>query len=316
MGDDLAENYFENEDVVEDLRAGGAYDSEAEVLDAVPVEISSIVEDVVDSTKSSKKKRKIEELKKKIANKKEKIEKDGAENSSSGSNRKSHSALTAADAYNIFSTNQVLSKESGKLVAPLEERDFTGVPDTREEKFPCPIVSSIASLIPDYQNALTQSSEEIGCPLVLVICGAGHRTNRVAGSIQTNLKLPVAKLFSKHIKVTEQVEMLSAKHYPIATGNPNRLSRLVELGALDLKNTQLIVIDAAEDEKNYNVMSNKPQNADFYNFMDTTVRKILPSADARSITKIVIAASDVRFNNNQKNNHYDGKKSKASWQKK
>ena len=45
------------------------------------------------------------------------------------------------------------------------------------------------------------------------------------------LKCRVAKLFAKHLKVKQQQEML-ATFSPVAVGTPNRLAKLMDLGAL------------------------------------------------------------------------------------
>ena len=41
----------------------------------------------------------------------------------------------------------------------------------------------------------------------------------------------MAKLFAKHLKVKQQQEML-ATFSPVAVGTPNRLAKLMDLGAL------------------------------------------------------------------------------------
>ena len=74
MGDDLAVDYFQDEDNVEELRAGGAYDSgedpevtnPAVIVDDPVAVLKSGKEEEASSAKSLKKKRKFEELKKVI----------------------------------------------------------------------------------------------------------------------------------------------------------------------------------------------------------------------------------------------------------
>ena len=50
----------------------------------------------------------------------------------------------------------------------------------------------------------------------------------------SGLKCKIAKLFAKHFKVQDQIDLLSKQYFPVAVGTPNRLSKLVELGALSL----------------------------------------------------------------------------------
>lgn len=53
------------------------------------------------------------------------------------------------------------------------------------------------------------------------------------------LKCKIAKLFAKHFKVQDQVDLLSKQYFPVAVGTPNRLSKLVELGALSLSRVKV-----------------------------------------------------------------------------
>lgn len=57
--------------------------------------------------------------------------------------------------------------------------------------------------------------------------------------IHAGLKCKIAKLFAKHFKVQEQIELLSKQYFPVAVGTPNRLSKLVELGALSLSRVKV-----------------------------------------------------------------------------
>lgn len=59
----------------------------------------------------------------------------------------------------------------------------------------------------------------------------------------------VAKLFAKHFKVEEQQQVLAGQHVNIATGTPNRLCKLVDLGSLKLNRVQLVILDAGKDAK-------------------------------------------------------------------
>lgn len=54
------------------------------------------------------------------------------------------------------------------------------------------------------------------------------------------LKCKIAKLFAKHFKVQDQIDLLSKQYFPVAVGTPNRLSKLIELGALSLSRVKVI----------------------------------------------------------------------------
>ena len=59
-------------------------------------------------------------------------------------------------------------------------------------------------------------------------------------SYNTGLKCKIAKLFAKHFKVQDQIDLLSKQYFPVAVGTPNRLAKLVELGALSLSRVKVI----------------------------------------------------------------------------
>jgi hypothetical protein len=81
------------------------------------------------------------------------------------------------------------------------------------------------------------------------------------------LKCKIAKLFAKHFKVEGQVEVLSKQSFPCAVGTPNRLAKLIELGALSLSKTQIILLDEFLDEKRMNLMTMPIVRNDFYSLL-------------------------------------------------
>lgn len=59
----------------------------------------------------------------------------------------------------------------------------------------------------------------------------------------------MGKLFAKHFKVGEQQEALSKAPLAIATGTPNRMGKLADLGALRLDRLKYLLVDVALDAK-------------------------------------------------------------------
>jgi len=60
-------------------------------------------------------------------------------------------------------------------------------------------------------------------------------------------------------------------YYPIAIGTPNRLHKLVEVNALSLERTQLILVDMKQNEKNFNIITLPDTKADFYTFLSQDI---------------------------------------------
>lgn len=90
----------------------------------------------------------------------------------------------------------------------------------------------------------------------------------------------VAKLFSKHIKLEENVATLEAAaastlaHVPLAVGTPARVLALLEAGALALLRSTLVVVDVSRDVKERMVVDS-PDTGDA--FMRILGRHLAPS---------------------------------------
>lgn len=115
------------------------------------------------------------------------------------------------------------------------------------------------------KEELMRAPNEKGSPHTLVIAGAGLRSanlTRALRKFQTKESL-VAKLFAKHIKLKEAVEMVKNTRMGIGIGTPQRIMDLLDdgmleysslskcvrgltaAGALSSKHLQRIVVDAS-----------------------------------------------------------------------
>jgi hypothetical protein len=89
-------------------------------------------------------------------------------------------------------------------------------------------------------------------PMVLVLCLSARRAVQVLKDINS-FKVRAAKLFAKHMSVSQQEEMLQSTPFGIAVGTPHRMQVLCEKKALKLTHTKLVVLDAHKDAKNFTV---------------------------------------------------------------
>lgn len=122
-------------------------------------------------------------------------------------------------------------------------------------------------------------------PMVIVLTLSARRSVELLQQLSF-LKLPVAKLFAKHMSVRDQVDLLngdggggkgkkSGRCFPIGVGTPGRLLTLFrhgreangKPGALRLNHTELIVIDCHEDSKGFNVTTLKDTVPELMQFM-------------------------------------------------
>ena len=136
-------------------------------------------------------------------------------------------------------------------------------------------------------------------PMILIVTLSARRSVELMKQL-SSMKLPIAKLFAKHMSVEDQVELLrglgnsssgssggkkkgSGKCYSLAVGTPGRLLKLLkhgndgeidprfEQGALRLNHTELVVIDCHEDSKGWNVCTLKDTSTELMELMKNGV---------------------------------------------
>lgn len=108
-------------------------------------------------------------------------------------------------------------------------------------------------------------------PMVIIICVSARRAMSVLKGLAP-LKCRCAKLFSKHMSVKDQKNMLENSTYGVAAGTPNRLLKLCSEGALDLSSTELVVLDGQEIHKTMNVCTLYDTAPDLMEFIRTYVQ--------------------------------------------
>ena len=167
------------------------------------------------------------------------------------------------------------SSSSSSSAAKFTPAHFFALPSTTPQqsaKNACRFVAHIAAALPGHKKLLqSKDGDEHGAPTVLVVCASAHRAADVINSMSQLLKAKVAKLFAKHFKLEEQVEVLGKQAFKVAVGTPNRLLKLVEYGALTLGKARVVLIDEHVDEKHFTVWSMPGVKDDFYRFLDTCV---------------------------------------------
>ena len=89
-------------------------------------------------------------------------------------------------------------------------------------------------------------------PCVIIVCLSARRAVQVLKELKP-FKTRAAKLFAKHMQVSEQEQWLRDTAFPIAVGTPHRLQILAEKGALKLSQTKMVVLDAHKDSKSFTV---------------------------------------------------------------
>lgn len=97
------------------------------------------------------------------------------------------------------------------------------------------------------QKKLSHANDAKGTPHTLIIAASGLRAadlTRAIRKFQTK-ESKVAKLFAKHIKMKEAVEMCQSTRMGIGVGTPQRIADLFEGGALNVDGLERILVDAS-----------------------------------------------------------------------
>ena len=123
-------------------------------------------------------------------------------------------------------------------------------------------------------------------PMVLIVCLSARRAVAVLKEL-ASLKLRAAKLFAKHMDVSQQRTMLTQHAYGLAVGTPHRLLALCQEDepALNLNHTSLVILDSHVSPKGYTVCTLPDTAGDC---MELLRQIILPQLKKRKDLQIAI----------------------------
>lgn len=108
------------------------------------------------------------------------------------------------------------------------------------------------------------SNNQKGSPSLLILCSSATRcVELLKGLKDLSKECKPAKLFAKHIKVEEQVKALEG-YVNIAAGTPNRVKKLMDVGAFGLGRLSVVVLDMHEDAKGMTLFTVPQVKTDFW----------------------------------------------------
>lgn len=296
MGDDQGAEDFEISEVaLISEGGGGAYASEEEAAshgsdddsDGGDDEAGSPTAAAASSKEKKKEKRKAKLLEVK-AKKKRKLEEEEADADSSSP------STSVTEQLVLFGKCQPRSKEDGSRAIQLDESAFLD-PSTYNGKHAaewksCPFVMAVAAAMHSLEG-LHSRSDEMGCPRVLVLSAGALRASHTLNNMSSLLKCAHAKVWSKHFKVPAQVEALGKKVYPVAVGTPARVAKLFEIGALDARKLELVIVDTARNQKDFHLLSLPDTQQDTY----ALIEKYLLPRIKEGACRISLVAQSERF---------------------
>ena len=92
------------------------------------------------------------------------------------------------------------------------------------------------------KHVIDNNELKSGSPLVIVMASSASRCIELIKEYRTITSTRIAKLFSRHIKITEQVSFLCNNKVSIGVGTPSRILKMKEENEI-FENTKLFLID-------------------------------------------------------------------------
>ena len=122
------------------------------------------------------------------------------------------------------------------------------------------------SLESSLADTLRDAKARVGKPHAMVITRQSLRVCEIHRALSQQ-GLSSVKLFSKHMKVKQQVELLKKKPVHVVVGTPARLARLVESHALRLEELEFVLYDLSKDVKQFNLLTMPGVAQDVFKFV-------------------------------------------------
>ena len=124
--------------------------------------------------------------------------------------------------------------------------------------------------------------KEEGAPIAIIVCSGARRCQAVIKRIASSFRCHVGKLYSKHFKLHEQVSSLKSK-VALAVGTPDRITQLLDAGALSLCNLKCLLLDMSHTSKSFTMLDARfePVYSQFRDFVLQKVRPAIEKTDFR-----------------------------------
>lgn len=115
-------------------------------------------------------------------------------------------------------------------------------------------------------NASIRSKDSVhGAPVGMFVSPAATSClSMIRDCPQFRKACPIAKLFAKHMKLEEQTNLLNGNQIILAAGTPNRLCKLLEVGALKLDKLRWLVLDVRRDVKQRSLLDTGDVSKDWW----------------------------------------------------
>ncbi|CAG7873843.1 unnamed protein product [Brassica rapa] len=153
------------------------------------------------------------------------------------------------------------------------------------------------------EGEVVEGKVDPGSPAVLVVSSSALRSLELIRGLHSLTKqCPALKLFSKHLKVEEQVSLLK-KRVNIGSGTPSRIKKLIDIEALGLSRLDMIVLDMHADVKGFSLFTLPQVRDEFWDLYKTCFhQRVLEGSLRICLYGPMPAAPKLRNNKKQRQN--------------
>ncbi|KAL2323812.1 hypothetical protein Fmac_022870 [Flemingia macrophylla] len=131
------------------------------------------------------------------------------------------------------------------------------------------------------EGQLMEDKVNAGSPAVLILTSSALRCIHLLRGFRSMTKqCHAAKLFSKHMKLEEQIALLK-KRVNIASGTPSRIKKLIDTEALSLSRLQVLVLDIHPDVKGYSLFTLPQVRDEFWDLFKNYFYQSMIQGDLR-----------------------------------
>ncbi|KAF7807285.1 protein CMSS1 [Senna tora] len=131
------------------------------------------------------------------------------------------------------------------------------------------------------EGQLVEGKIEAGSPAVLIISSSALRSIELLRGFRSfTEECHAVKLFSKHMKVEEQISLLKNR-VNIASGTPSRIKKLIDTEALGLSRLQVLLLDIHPDVKGYSLFTLPQVSDEFWDLFKTYFYQPMVQGDLR-----------------------------------
>ncbi|GMI92934.1 hypothetical protein HRI_002962700 [Hibiscus trionum] len=131
------------------------------------------------------------------------------------------------------------------------------------------------------EGKLIEGKIEAGSPAVLVVAPSALRAIELLRGVRSlTEECHAVKLFSKHMKVDEQVSLLKNR-VNVASGTPSRIKKLIDIEALGLSRLSVLLLDIRTDVKGYSLLTLPQVRDEFWDLYKNYFHQQVVQCDLR-----------------------------------